>query len=179
MATWIALFRGINVGGHHILPMKELVAELEDLGLASVRTYIQSGNVVFESASRSAAALSKKIADRVDENHGFRPAVLVMRAADLARAMDRNPFPEGEPEPKTLHLSFLVSKPSEPDLDALEAARSPTERFVLIDSVFYLHAPDGIGSSRLATVVEKALGVSATARNWRTVRKLRELATSS
>jgi len=83
MTTWIALFRGINVGGHRRLPMKELKAELENLGLTDVRTYIQCGNVLFRSAESDAAALSETIASAVEKSHGFRSEVLVLDLAEF------------------------------------------------------------------------------------------------
>jgi uncharacterized protein (DUF1697 family) len=176
MSTWIALFRGINVGGRNILPMKELVRDLEALELEDVRTYIQSGNAVFRSSGEAAADLGARIAAKVEERHGFRPHVLVLSAGQLRDAIESNPFPEAEGEPKTLHLSFLASPAEAPDVASLNELRSPSERFHLTDTVFYLHAPDGIGRSKLAAKVEKLLGVAATARNWRTVRKLRQMA---
>ncbi len=90
--------------------------------------------------------------------------------------MESNPFPEAEAEPKTLHLFFLASAPEAADIESLTEAKSPSERFHLTDHVFYLHAPDGIGRSKLAANAEKYLGVAITARNWRTVQKLREMA---
>ncbi len=176
MTTWIALFRGINVGGRNLLPMKELSRDLGALGLEDVRTYIQSGNVVFRSARSDSAALSAGIATRVEESHGFRPHVLLLTAGQLDAAIEANPFPEAEAEPKTLHLFFLAAPPATPDLEALERAKAPAERFQLTDPVFYLHAPGGIGRSKLAANAEKLLGVPATARNWRTVQKLRQMA---
>ena len=178
MSTWIALFRGINVGGNNILPMKDLKADLEDLKLEAVKTYIQSGNVVFRSKSKSPKALAAKISARVEARHGFKPKVFLLSIADLEDAMRSNPFPEGESEPKTLHLGFLSSKATAPNLDAMKAAMSKSERFRLTDTVFYLHAPDGIGRSKLAAGAEKWLGVSVTGRNWRTVQKLVDMARS-
>jgi uncharacterized protein (DUF1697 family) len=91
---------------------------------------------------------------------------------ELERAMASNPYAEAESEPKSLHLYFLASEPQDPDLKTLESIRVDSERFALQGKVFYLHAPDGIGRSRLAARVEKALGVPATARNWRSVSKI-------
>ena len=93
-------------------------------------------------------------------------------------AVSRNPFPATDEQHKTLHFYFLESAPPHPDLASLDALKSATEQFTLIDSVFYLHAPDGIGRSKLAVKVERALGVPATARNWRTVNKLLEMGTA-
>jgi uncharacterized protein (DUF1697 family) len=176
MRTYIALFRGINVGGKNKLPMKDLVAALEDLECQDVATYIQSGNAVLRSEEQDASLLSGRIMATIGERHGFEPRVLMLASEEMERAMRSNPFPEAESEPKTLHLYFLASPPERPDLTALEAIQGDRERFVLGDVVFYLHAPDGLGRSKLAASVEKLLGVPATARNWRTVCKVMEMA---
>jgi uncharacterized protein (DUF1697 family) len=176
MKTYIALFRGINVGGNNVLPMQELKALLENLDLQSVATYIQSGNVVFQSEEENAAWLSSKISAEIKKSHGFEPQVLLLRIEEMERAIEANPFPEAESEPKTLHVNFLAAVPEDPDLKALESLRKENERFELKGNVFYLHAPDGIGRSKLAANAEKLLGVPMTARNWRTVSKIMEMA---
>ncbi len=177
-STWIALFRGINVGGRNVLPMKELVRDLRSLKLENIRTYIQSGNVVFQ-ASGASRALADEIAALIEKRHGFRPRILILSAEQFNQVVASNPFPEAEAQPKTLHLFFLASPPTAPDVEALRQAESPSEQFHLTDQVFYLHAPDGIGRSKLASQAEKYLGVAATARNWRTVQKLQALVEDS
>jgi uncharacterized protein (DUF1697 family) len=172
MKTYIALFRGINVGGKNVLPMKELVAMLESIGAQNVKTYVQSGNAVFQSEETSAPTLSNTISITIKKRRGFEPQVLLLELEELQKAVESNPFPEAESEPKTLHVHFLASVPQNPDFDALESIKTERERFVLKDSVFYLHAPDGIGRSKLAANTEKLLGVSMTSRNWRTVCKV-------
>lgn len=175
METRIALLRGVNVGGRS-LPMAELREDLRSLGLDHVRTYIQSGNVVFRvPGTADDAALADRIADAVVDRHGFRPQVLVLSAGRLRHAMEANPFPEAESDPRTLHLYFLAASPGDADLAGLEELATATERFRLRDRVFYLHAPEGFGRSKLAAKVESVLGVPATARNWRTVTRLWEL----
>jgi uncharacterized protein (DUF1697 family) len=94
----------------------------------------------------------------------------------MAQAIVANPFPEAEAEPKSLHLYFLTVPPENPDLKTLDRLKQDNERYSLNDKVFYLHAPDGVGRSKLATQVEKALGVAATARNWRSVCKIMAMA---
>lgn len=173
--TWIALLRGINVVGNNMLPMKELAALLAAQGLAEVRTYIQSGNVVFRSSNARAAELAQRIGNAIEGRHGFRPHVLVLSVQALQRAATANPFPEAVVDPKSLHLFFLSKAPKTPGLDALARVQSATERFALAGSTFYLHTPDGFGISKLAKQAEKALGVAATARNWRTVCALLEM----
>jgi len=176
MTTCILLLRGINVGGKHLLRMSELVRDLEALDLENIRTYIQSGNAVFQASRTISPTLGTDIAARIERCHGFRPQVLLISAEQLEGAIASNPFREAEVEPKTLHLMFLASAPTAPDIESLNQVKSPSERFHLADRVFYLHAPDGIGRSRLAARAEKLLGVPATGRNWRTVLKLRALA---
>jgi uncharacterized protein (DUF1697 family) len=176
MKTYIALFRGINVGGTNVLPMKDLVALLENIGSQNVNTYIQSGNAVFQNREEDASLLSKKIRAAIKKSHGFEPQVLLLEPEEIERVVESNPFPEAESEPKTLHVHFLASMPKNPDLGALESIKSDRERFVLKDGVFYLHAPEGIGRSKLAANAEKLLGVALTGRNWRTVCTVMEMA---
>lgn len=174
MKTYIALFRGINITGKHIIPMKDLKLLLEDLGCRNVRTYIQSGNVVLES-DEAIAKLSKRIGAEVNSRFGFEPRVMILRKADLAKAIAANPFPEAASEPKSLHAFFLESAAERSRLLGLEKYKKPSERFELVGKVFYLHTPDGFGPSKLADNVERVLGVPATARNWRTVLSIWEL----
>ncbi len=176
METRIALFRGINVGGKNVLPMKELTSMLEDIGAKNVKTYIQSGNAVFQTEEADARLLAHEIRAVTGERHRFEPHVLVLTLEEFEDAVESNPFPEAESEPKTLHLLFLDSSPESPDLGSLENIKGERESFSLNDRVFYLHAPDGIGRSKLAANAEKLLGVPATARNWRTVGKVLALA---
>ena len=179
MTTWIAFFRGINVGGNNILPMKSLVVLLQKIGYENVRTYIQSGNVVFSSVAKNARAIEKKIAGEVGKTYGFEPRVTVLSANDLGQAIVANPFPHATDNHKSLHLYFLAAPAMHPNLGVLNAVKAENEAFVVAKSVFYLHAPDGIGKSKLAERAEKLLGVSATARNWRTVCKVREMCNAS
>jgi uncharacterized protein (DUF1697 family) len=176
MNTYIAFFRGINVGGKNSLPMNDLVALLEGVGAERIRTYIQSGNAVFLSAEKNPSQLSAQLAAEVQKRHGFKPCIIVLELDAINSAIAKNPFPEAEIDPGSLHLGFLASMPENPDLEKLDSLRKESERFRLIDSVFYLHAPEGIGKSRLAASAEKLLGVPMTDRNWRTVCKVRELA---
>jgi uncharacterized protein (DUF1697 family) len=174
--TYIALFRGINVGGHHKLPMRELVEILTGLDMHNIETYIQTGNVVFESQETNVALLTDSIPAAIRKSHGFAPSVILLSVAEFEKAIAVNPYPDAVSEPKTLHLYFLESEPNNPDLEKLEDLKLNNEEFTLVGKVFYLHAPDGIGRSKLAGQVESALGVAVTARNWRTVEKLMSLA---
>jgi uncharacterized protein (DUF1697 family) len=176
MKTYIALFRGINVGGNNPLPMKELVAVLEGLNLYNIKTYIQSGNVIFQSVEENSELLALKISKSIHHSHGFEPKVWLLDTTVLKKAIKSNPYSEAESEPNTLHLNFLATAPTHPDLKSLEFFKADNERFQLIDNVLYLHAPDGVGKSKLFANLEKKLGVPMTSRNWRTVCKLLDLA---
>lgn len=170
MYTFIALFRGINVGGHNSLPMRELIELLENMGLENVRTYIQSGNVIFQSTKQLSASFSTDISLAVENLKGFEPGVLLLSPKEFQTAIDKCPF--SSDEGKLLHFFFLSEMPKEPELEYLEALKSETEEYRLINKVFYLYAPDGVGRSKLAAKVEKAMGVPVTARNWNSVRKI-------
>ena len=176
MNTYVALFRGINVGGHCSLPRKELVAILEEIGAQKVRTYIQSGNAVFESDEKNLARVSKQLSAEVMKRRGFEPHVLILTLEEFNKAITENPFPEAVADPSSLHLGFLASHPKSPDLNKLSSLRKESERFHLTESVFYLHAPEVVGRSKLAASSEKLLGVPMTDRNWKTVCKVMEMA---
>lgn len=176
MQTWIALLRGINVGGKNILPMKELRALLEDLGFQNARTYIQSGNCVFESDDTEPRSPAERISDRIEGAFGFRPQIMVLTADEIKAAVTENPYLEGPDDPKSVHLYFLSETADAADLGALARLQKPGERFALFGRVFYLLTPEGIGRSKLASQAEKCLGVAATARNLRSVKAIAELA---
>jgi uncharacterized protein (DUF1697 family) len=179
MNTYIALLRGINVGGKNLLPMKELASLMGSVGAHEVATYVQSGNAVFKSTERNAVQIGQRLSQEINGRCGFRPHILVLSATELGKAVAANPFADAASDPATLHLGFLDSVPRNPDLERLDSLRKGSERFYLGDSVFYLHAPEGVGRSRLAASAEKLLGVPMTDRNWKTVCKILEMARSA
>jgi uncharacterized protein (DUF1697 family) len=172
---WLALLRGINVVGKNTVPMKALASALENAGFQSVRTYIQSGNIVFRSTRGDAGSLAARIQRLVKREFGCAPAVLVISKAKLAAAIRANPFPEAQRNHKLLHLYFFDSPPTAPDVDSLQRIDAGREAFALVGGVFYLWTPDGFPDSVLRSRVERCLGVPATARNWRTVNELLKL----
>lgn len=176
MNHWIVLLRGINVGGNNIVPMKQLAEMLLGCGCQYVRTYIQSGNVLLQHSESNAPVLSKLIANEMQQTFGFRPQILLLTLAQFEQAAATNPFAYAQSEPKTLHLFFLAEPPNKVDFETLNQLKKDSESYELKEQVFYLHAPDGIGRSKLAEKVEKLLGVPTTARNWNTVSKLLSLA---
>jgi len=155
--------------------MNALASALEAAGLEAVRTYIQSGNVLFRSASSDRQALARRIAQLVERNFGCQPAVVLVSRAELAAAIRGNPFPRADENHKLLHLYFLAARPKSPDVDSLARLEAKREAFRLEDRVFYLWTPDGFPESVLRSRIERCLGVPATARNWRTVNELLKL----
>ncbi len=178
MQIWIALLRGINVGGKNKLPMAELKAELEKINLEDIKTYIQSGNVVFRGPKTNPSDLSRKIGDTLFSSHGFSPGVFVLTRDQLRVAIKANPFPVTRDEGNRLHFYFLSKTPPRLNEEAINSIKLESEKWKLVDDVFYFYAPDGFGRSKLAANAERLLGVSATVRNWRTVGKILELTTS-
>lgn len=172
MKTWIALLRGVNVVGRNQVPMKALAGAFERAGFRSVRTYLQSGNVVFQSRGGTPQTLGARISQLVLEEFGFEPRVMVISGKELAAAIRGNPFPAADRDHKLLHLYFLAVSPGNPDLKSLARLDAGREEFALRGGVFYLYTPDGFADCVLRSRVERCLGVAATARNWRTANEL-------
>ena len=178
MNSWIVLLRGINVGGNNIVPMKQLAEMLVSLGCQNVQTYIQSGNVLLQHAESNKRLLSTLVAEQIEQTFGFNAHILILTLAEFELAVANNPYPEAQSEPKTLHMFFLAEPTTLENFDVLSALKKDSESFSLIEQVFYLQAPDGIGCSKLAGKVERHLGVPTTARNWNTVTKILKLVAS-
>jgi uncharacterized protein (DUF1697 family) len=176
MQSFVALLRGINVGGNNPLPMRDFVRLLQALGARDVKTYIQSGNAVFRMTGAQSDKLAAQFASAIQREFSFEPLVLVMLLEQLEQAIAHNPYPDAQAPGNTLHLGFLAHEPAHAELGKMEALRIESERFQITGQVFYLHAPDGIGRSKLAARAEKLLGVGMTLRNWQTVCRLAELA---
>jgi uncharacterized protein (DUF1697 family) len=178
MTTWVALLRGINVGGRHLVPMPELRALIEGLGYANVATYINSGNVLFE-VERPAADLGPELAaglaDALEDRFGFAVPVVVRTAAEIVSLPLAHPL-AGHAEEKLLHVAFLDAAPSSEAVAAFPGERYAPDLLTVEGREAYLAYPGGSGRSKLnLDVIERALGVTATGRNWLTVNKLREL----
>jgi uncharacterized protein (DUF1697 family) len=179
VTVFVSLLRAINVGGRNLIRMADLKALHESLGLKSVRTLLQSGNVVFAGAG-TPAVLSRKIEAAIVERLGLKVAVTVRTADRLGAAIDANPFPEeARTDPGHLVLMFLTDAPDPSAAGRLQAVYSGPERFQVSGSEAYFHYPAGIGKSKLTNaLIEKHLGVAGTARNWNTVTRLHDIAAS-
>ena len=176
MPRYIALLRGINVGGNRKLPMAELAKLFAGAGCSDVKTYIQSGNVVFESTPAVAAKISKTVGQGIQKKYSFEVEMVVRSAAELSAAIKRNPFHKAGADPKTLHVSFLSGKPTAAQVAALDPDRSPGDSFKLLGSEIYLLLPHGVARTKLTNqYFDSKLGVTSTLRNWNTVLALLEM----
>lgn len=174
MTQWIALLRGINVGGKNKLKMADFRASLEQAGFAEVQTYIQSGNVVFK-AQGAKSDIRDNIISVLSDTHGIIANVMILSPDELLAAIADNPYAGGFEKPNWMFVVFLENTPTSPDMDALQNLTTPNERIALDGARFYFYAGDGAGRSKVITNIDRKLGVSATARNWNTVLKLRDM----
>jgi uncharacterized protein (DUF1697 family) len=176
MISYVALLRGINVGGRTMVPMAELKALCEKEGLADVVTLLQSGNVIFKSDS-SAAKLELQLEKAATKKFGREIDFFVRNGGDWKKLVAKNPFPaEAKDDPGHLVVLCLKVKPSAAALATLKSAIVGREYFRAGDRCLYLVYPDGIGTSKLTNaVIDRKLGTTGTARNWNTVRKIAAL----
>jgi uncharacterized protein (DUF1697 family) len=176
--THIAMLRGINVSGHKIVKMDRLRASFDALGFRNVRTYVQSGNVVFEAKVAAPAELPPKIAMRIARDFGFSVPVTVLTAAEMGRVVKENPFlKEQGIDLSKLHVTFLSDLPPGAGLKKLSAMPAGPDRFHCHRTSVYLHCPEGYGTTKLSNnAIEKALALGATTRNWKTVTTLHQMA---
>jgi uncharacterized protein (DUF1697 family) len=175
--TYLALLRGINVGGKHKLPMKDFSALLESLGCTKVRTYIQSGNAAFEASASVAAGLAGRLHAAVLKKAGFEAPVVLRSAAEMAAVLRSNPFLKKGADPGHLHVGFLADKPAGGALKALDPGRSLGDAFTVLGREVYFHLPNGVARTKLTNAYfDAALKTVCTLRNWRTVQALCALA---
>jgi uncharacterized protein (DUF1697 family) len=172
----VALLRGINIGPANRISMPELRAALEEAGYEDVATYLQSGNVVFESPL-SAPKVVRAVEELVRERFGLEIPVVVRSAKQLAEVVRRDPLGKEAADPKRYQVSFLDRKLSGKAVERLEAAAGEGERLEVSGREVYAWHPEGVARSKLwALLAGTSLGVTATSRNWTTVTKLVELA---
>lgn len=178
MSRYIALLRGINVGGRCVVPMAELRAMLTELGMTDPRTVLQSGNAVFDvSGKRDAVNLEKRLARAASERFGRTIDFILRSAAEWTKAIKHNPFGrEAKDDPSHTLLMVLKRSPDAAAFKALRGGYDGPESMHLHGRELYLVYPEGIGRSKLTHAkLEKALGCAGTARNWNTVLKLAAL----
>lgn len=175
-AVYVALLRGINVGGKNKLPMSNLAAFFGEAGCAEIRTYIQSGNIVFSASAGTVKRLPNLVARRIAERFRYRVPVVVRSADALRKVAAKNPFLKAGSDADSLHVVFLAGVPDARCVKALDPDRSPGESFKVIGQEIYLHLPNGVARSKLTNAYfDSTLATISTVRNWRTVMKLVEM----
>lgn len=178
MNTYIALLRGVNVGGSGKLAMAELRSFAADVGLEEPRTLLQTGNLVFSADERDPEILERMLEKEAESRLGLRTNFFVRSASEWRDIVAANPFPDaGRDDPSHLLTLFTRETPSDSKTRALEQAIRGREVFRAVGRQVYAVYPDGIGRSKLThAVIERALGSPCTGRNWNTVLKLEGMA---
>ena len=168
--TFAALLRGINVGGKHKLPMKQLAELFVEANCADVRTYIQSGNVIFSAPTAGAEEIAACIASQIEQRFGFGCPVILRSAEQMAQTVLDNPFLRAGMPEKTLHVYFLAGLPRAISVESLDPDRSAPDAFRVLDRQIYLHLPNGMARTKLTnSYFDSKLSTVSTARNWTTV----------
>jgi uncharacterized protein (DUF1697 family) len=181
MPRYLALLRGINVGGRNKVAMAELRAVAIDLGHSDVATYIQSGNLLFTSSETDVTSLADALEAEIEARLGVRPAVVVISGRELARVIADNPFPD-EANPKSLHAVFRRDEVDKSGIALVAAAvRRASESgsrddAAVVGRILFLRTPDGLGRSDMAAQLARSrVQAAGTARNWTTVTRLMEM----
>ena len=176
-STYIALLRGINVGGKNRLSMGDLARMFEDAGCLSVRTYIQSGNVIFVSTPSGSRRARETVAATVFDTMGTDVPIILRSVNELTQVVAENPFLSNSQSLRTLHVGFLADPPPSSLVSCLDPNRSPPDAFAVSGSEIYLHLPNGMARTRFTTAyLERTLATRGTFRNWRTVLSLLRIA---
>ena len=177
MPVYIAMLRGINVGGHHRIKMDRLRTSLEALGFEQVKTYIQSGNVVLKSATISPAALSRKIEKQIVSEFGFSVSVISRTTDEINKTIANNPLlNDSRINPEKLHVAFLSEAPAPLALKRLAELTLEPDQACCLGKEVYFYFPNGVsGSSLWKHPLDRVLSVEATTRNWKTVNTLHQM----
>lgn len=177
MKIYISMLRGINVSGQKKIIMEGLKKLYESLGFKKVQTYIQSGNVIFQSTEADSSSVIQKIEKKITKVYGFEVSVLIRTPKELCQVIARIPFTKQEAEKS--YVTFLSDVPVEVPTDEINKAKNSSEKFKIIGKEIYFYCPTGYGKTKLSNnFFEKKLKLSATTRNWNTVNKLLEIAES-
>lgn len=174
MATYISILRGINVSGKNIIKMEALSNMYESLGFKNCVTYIQSGNVVFESKKSTPEKLADTISAQIEKDFGFQVPVLVLTADTLQEIISQNPFVKDKKKDVTFfHVTFLAEASAVKEYDTILDKGQAGEEISITPKAVYLYCPKGYGNTKWTnTFLESKLKVKATTRNWKTTLEL-------
>jgi uncharacterized protein (DUF1697 family) len=180
MTTYISILRGINVGGAKKILMNDLKEIYEGLGFREVITYIQSGNVIFQSGDFISNELAAEtIRNAIFKKYGYEVPVLMRTVEEMQNTLKNNPFPKNKNNnPEKMHVTLLAELPEQQQLEKIRKYDYSPDRFEIIGKDVFLYCPNGYGTTKLSnSFFESRLKVSATTRNWKTVNALVEIAT--
>jgi len=174
MNTFISMLRGINVSGQKKIRMADLRSLYGSLGLVDAQTYVQSGNVIFDSLERNVEKLRQTIETQIEVTFGFFAPVLIRSGDDFRHLIGSKPFAkERSEEPTKVMVTFLYERPDQSKLNDLSVPENDTCEFIVGEQEIFLFCPGGYGRTKLSnTFFERKLGVIATTRNWKTVNTL-------
>ncbi len=177
MITYITLLRGINVSGKNPIKMAELRTSLSGLDFSDLKTYIQSGNIVFKSKLKNEGRISNSIKEIIKKDFGFEVPTMTFTEEYLNNIIEKNPYlKDSSIELKTLHVTFLAEKPTAEKIKEIKNSDFLPDSFALGENAIYVHCPNGYGRTKINnTFFEKKLSVQATTRNWKTTLKLRDM----
>jgi uncharacterized protein (DUF1697 family) len=178
MTTYISMLRGINVGAQKRMSMETLRGIYVDLGFMNVRSYVQSGNMVFESQAVNRSELVRCIQGRIEQTCGYQVEVFIRHPDELQRILMNNPFLTSRNEdPSKLHVTFFYLAPSESLLGKLTAPSGIPDEFALGELAVYIFCPNGYGKTKISnSFFERKLAIPVTTRNWNTVNALYKMA---
>jgi uncharacterized protein (DUF1697 family) len=178
MTTFISILRGINVGGHHAIKMDALRKLFNDLGFINVQTYIQSGNVIYQSKKTGTEKINEVIQKSIKHQFGFDVPVITLSLDELTKISESNPFVKDKTKDISfLHVTFLSGKPKDEDINKIKEHDFRPDEFKHIDKAIYLYCPNGYAKTKLSnTFFEKKLKASATTRNWKITNDLINIA---
>lgn len=175
MKRYVAFLRGINVSGKNMIKMDALKEMFGAMGFDKVATYIQSGNVVFDTAEKDTEALRHKIEKHLHQSLGYEVPTIVRSQAEIADVIKASPFDQDAEKDRKLYITFLAGKPDADKAAALEALSTEKEVMQVLDREVYFLTP-AYGETKFSNAfMEKKLGVPATTRNWATVNKVMEI----
>lgn len=176
--TYISILRGINVSGKNLIKMEALRTSYENAGFSNVQSYVQSGNIIFQSDSKQIKELEQTIIQFIKQDFGFAVPVIVLSVDQLKRIIENNPFAQQpEKDPNFFHVTFLSEKPEFSGYSVIESKKLEDEEIAFSEDAVYLYFPNGYGKTKLTNnLIESKLKVAATTRNWKTVNELMRMA---
>ena len=171
--TCVSFIRGINVGGNKMMPMADVKALYESMGFKEVRSHLQTGNIIFQSAAGDSAKLGKRIEAAMEKTFGFHRDVMIRTPAQLESVIKHNPFKKETSGPSWLVVMFLAGAPDKAAVQDLQGAYTGPEKFHVSGTEMYIYYPGGMGRSKLGNAfIEKKLKVAGTMRNWNVVTRV-------